>query len=119
MLETGEIFKQSISELMKYDSIKAHKFEKEYNDRINHDIPVIPKYVSEWLIRISSISGLGPNGLITIFSLSDSLKNPEIGYWIHQNSDLIALAWLLNKWREKGTNEIKTFDNQMSNFLKS
>ena len=78
-----------------------------YDDALPDDLPVIPKAVGVHIRWCKSNTGIKAG----IRNLLDALELPdwaglEAEYWINDNPEMFARAWLLGVWRVEETEEI-------------
>lgn len=78
-----------------------------YDDALPDDMPVIPKAVGIHIRWCKSNAGIKAG----ISNLLDALELPdwaglEAEYWINDNPEIFARAWLLGVWRVEETGEI-------------
>lgn len=76
------------------------KYEKDYDDALPDDLPVIPKAVGEY-IEDAKASRYELLDAMTKWTLDQPVFD-----WIHDNSDPFARAWLLSAWCVEGTGEV-------------
>lgn len=75
-----------------------------YGTALPDSLPVIPKVVGEWIILCKGHAGTeaGINNILDALTLADF--EPE--YWINDNSEVFARAWVLGVWRVEETGEV-------------
>lgn len=78
-----------------------------YDDALPDDLPVIPKAVGVHIRWCKSNTGIKAG----ISNLLDALELPdwaglEAEYWINDNPEMFARAWLLGVWRVEENGEI-------------
>lgn len=83
--------------------VTLSKYEKDYDNALPDDLPVIPKCVSEELR-----AEYGKNSLLDelVWASQDALPSSEISEWINSNEAVFGEAWSRGLWKIKETGEI-------------
>jgi len=83
------------------------KYKKDYDAALPDDLPVIPKAVGVHIRWCKSNTGIkaGIGNLLDALELSD-WAGLEAEYWINDNPEVFARAWLLGAWHVEETGEI-------------
>jgi len=101
-----EFGEQGSSWEMAYDGLSA-RYSTASDEAMPDDLPVIPKAVGVHIRWCKSNAGIKAG----IGNLLDALELPdwaglEAEYWINDNPEMFARAWLLGVWCVKETGEI-------------
>lgn len=83
------------------------KYEKDYDNALPDDLPVISKVVGEILQ-----SAHGQTNLLDVFETAkNGHKISKPLAWIIANQNTFATAWLLGVWRVEETGEVTSYDD--------
>lgn len=101
------VFKTIADKCTGYDYELYNQYLNQYDDALPDDLPLIPKAVGVHIRWCKSNAGIKAG----ISNLLDALELPdwaglEAEYWINDNPEMFARAWLLGIWRIEETGEI-------------
>ena len=95
-----DVFETFADECAGYEDELYEQYLRQYDAALPDDMPVIPKAVGEY-IEDAKASRYELLEAMTKWTLDQPVFD-----WIHDNSDIFALAWVLGVWRVEGTGEI-------------